>query len=44
MIWQLLYMCFLDEPLNTEKSNVYIYTIENGTSKDAKRVVENYCL
>jgi hypothetical protein len=43
MIWINLYACFLSTTINSEVENVIVYTINNGTEEDGKRVLKEYC-
>jgi hypothetical protein len=43
MIWDLLYMCFMEAPINSELERALVYVIHNGSPEQAKEVLEKYC-
>ena len=43
MIWDLLYMCFLEAPRESELETAIVYVINHGTLEQAKEVQEKYC-
>ena len=43
MIWNNLYLCFLLTPIGSDLEKTIIYTINNGSEKQAKYILKKYC-
>ena len=43
MIWDLLYLCFMEAPIDSELERALVYVIQNGSAEQAKEVQKKYC-
>ena len=43
IIWDLLYLCFLEAPIKSELEKTLAYVIHNGTIEQAKEANDKYC-
>ena len=44
MIWDLIYICYLATPTDSELHTALLYVIENGSIEQVQEVYNKYCV